>query len=112
MEFIKGGVTTSVEFNSYFPVEMVDLIGQSGVRGYIAPETNTLEKFPYSLDGKNLIIPHKTGDEMFKKLQRNVDTIEKYNGAYDDRVRITLGPTAACLQAGNAARSKKIIGNI
>lgn len=93
MEFIKGGVTTSVEFNSYFPVEMVDLIGQSGVRGYIAPETNTLEKFPYSLDGKNLIIPHKTGDEMFKKLQRNVDIIEKYNGAYDDRVRITLGPT-------------------
>ena len=93
MEFIKGGITTSVEFNSYFPVEMVDLVGAAGIRGYIAPETNTLEKFPYSLDGKNLIIPHKTGPDMFKKLERNVDILEKYNGAYDDRVRITLGPT-------------------
>lgn len=93
MEMICGGITTCVEFNSYFPEDMAELLGSCGLRGYIAPETNSLDGYPYSPDGKNIIIEHKTGADMFHKLQRNVDLIERYNGTYDDRVRVTLGPT-------------------
>ena len=48
LEMISGGITTCVEFNSYFPEEMVDLLGDCGLRGYIAPETNSLDGYPYS----------------------------------------------------------------
>jgi cytosine/adenosine deaminase-related metal-dependent hydrolase len=92
-EMIANGITTCVEFNSYYPEDMAELLGECGLRGYIAPETNSLEGYPYSPDGKNVIIEHKTGADMFKKLERNVLLIEKYNGAYNDRVRVTLGPT-------------------
>ncbi|MBQ9972772.1 MAG: amidohydrolase family protein [Firmicutes bacterium] len=93
MEFLKGGVTTCVEFNAYFPEDIAYLIRDCGIRGYVGPETNTLDKFPYSPDGHTLIIPHKEGPDMFKKLERNVDLIEKYNGKFCDRVTMTLGPT-------------------
>lgn len=93
LEMISGGITTCVEFNSYFPEEMVDLLGDCGLRGYIAPETNSLDGYPYSPDGRSVRIEHKTGPDMFKKLERNVDLIERYNGAHNDRVRVTLGPT-------------------
>ncbi len=93
MEMISGGITTCVEFNSYFPEEMVELLGACGLRGYVAPETNSLDGYPYTPDGKRVIIEHKTGKDMFKKLERNVALIEKYDGAFDDRVRMTLGPT-------------------
>ena len=92
-EMITGGVTTSVEFNSYFPEELAELLGECGMRGYIAPETNSLDGYPYSPDGRTVVIEHKTGKDIFKKLERNVQLIEKYNGSYNDRVRVTLGPT-------------------
>ncbi len=92
-EMIAGGVTTCVEFNSYFPEELGALLGACGLRGYIAPETNSLGGYPYSPDGRTVCIEHKTGADMFKKLERNVQLIEKLNGAYHDRVRVTLGPT-------------------
>lgn len=93
MEMISGGITTCVEFNSYFPEEMVELLGSCGLRGYIAPETNSLDGYPYSPDGKTVLIEHKSGSEIYKKLERNVELIERYNGSFNDRVRITLGPT-------------------
>lgn len=98
-EMISGGITTCVEFNSYFPEEMVALLGECGLRGYVSPETNSLDGYPYSPDGRRVIIEHKTGMDIYKKLEKNIELIEKYNGAFDDRVRITLGPTepTACL---------------
>lgn len=93
MEMISGGITTCVEFNSYYPEEMVELLGECGLRGYIAPETNSLDGYPYSPDGHSVLIEHKKGAEIYKKLQRNVDLIERYNGAHNDLVRVTLGPT-------------------
>lgn len=93
MEMISGGVTTCVEFNSYYPEEMARLLGASGIRGYIAPETNSLNGYPYTPDGKHVIVEHKTGKDMFRKLERNAELIERLNGSYNDRVRVTLGPT-------------------
>ncbi len=93
MEMISGGITTCVEFNTYYPVEMAELLGECGLRGYIAPETNSLDGYPYTPDGKTVLIEHKTGPDMFKKLERNIQLIERFNGTYDDRVRVTLGPT-------------------
>lgn len=93
MEMIAGGITTCVEFNSYYPVEMAELLGECGMRGYIAPETNSLEGYPYTPDGKTVVIEHKSGSDMFRKLERNIALIERFNGTYDDRVRVTLGPT-------------------
>ncbi|MBO6119985.1 MAG: amidohydrolase family protein [Lachnospiraceae bacterium] len=93
LEMICGGITTCVEFNSYYPEKMAELLGECGLRGYIAPETNSLDGFPYSPDGEHVIIEHKKDKDMFKKLERNCDLIEKYNGTCDDRIRVTLGPT-------------------
>ena len=86
MEMIAGGITTCVEFNSYYPVEMAELLGECGMRGYIAPETNSLEGYPYTPDGKTVVIEHKSGSDMFRKLERNIALIERFNGTYDDRV--------------------------
>lgn len=92
-EMIRNGITTCVEFNSYFPEQIVELIGEMGLRGYVAPETNSLEGYPYTPDGSTVVIEHKSGTDMLKKLDRNIQLIQKYNGAYNDRVRFTLGPT-------------------
>lgn len=92
-EMIAGGVTTCVEFNAYYPEEIVGLLGECGLRGYVAPETNSLDGYPYTPDGKQVVIEHKAGVEMYRKLERNIALIEKYDGAFDGRVRITLGPT-------------------
>ncbi|MDR1574088.1 MAG: amidohydrolase family protein [Clostridiales Family XIII bacterium] len=92
-EMISGGITTCVEFNAYYPEDIAVLLGECGLRGYVAPETNSLDGYPHSPDGRTVVIEHKTGADMYKKLERNAELIERYNGAYDDRVRITLGPT-------------------
>jgi cytosine/adenosine deaminase-related metal-dependent hydrolase len=93
LEMIKNGITTSVEFNSYFPEELAELLKETGLRGYIAPETNSLSGYPYSIDGKNLIIKEIDEAHAFDKLNRNLMLIEKLNGKNNDLIRVTLGPT-------------------
>jgi len=93
LEMIKNGITTAVEFNSYFPEELAELLEETGMRGYIAPETNSLSGYPYSKDGRNLIIKEIDEAHAFDKLNRNLMLIEKLNGKNNDLIRVTLGPT-------------------
>jgi len=92
-EMIKNGITTCVEFNSYFPEELASLLVEMGIRGYIAPETNSLKGYPYSSDGKTIIIEEIDEAHAFDKLNANLNLIEKLNGTNNDMIRVTLGPT-------------------
>lgn len=93
LEMVKNGITTAVEFNSYYPEELSELLEESGMRGYIAPETNSLLTYPYSTDGRTIIFKEIDEAHAFDKLNRNLMLIEKLNGKNNDLIRVTIGPT-------------------
>lgn len=93
LEMVKNGITTAVEFNSYYPEELSELLEESGIRGYIAPETNSLLNYPYSIDGRTIVFKETDEAHAFDKLNRNLMLIEKLNGKNNDLIRVTIGPT-------------------
>lgn len=93
-EMVRGGITTCVEFNSYFPEDLAILLGEIGMRGYISPEVNSLKLYPYSKDGLHIVIDEETPDRAFHKLERNLSLIETINEKNPEGlVFVTLGPT-------------------
>jgi len=92
-EMIKNGITTCVEFNSYYPEELAEITRDMGMRCYIAPEVNSLKGCPYSPDGKTVVVEEEEKARAFDKLERNIRLIEKHDGTGNGRVRVTLGPT-------------------
>lgn len=93
LEMIKNGITTCVEFNSYFPEELSIILTEMNIRGYISPEVNSLKRYPYSLNGKNIIFEEENEAHIFDKLNNNLKLIEKLNKTNNDLIRVTLGPT-------------------
>lgn len=93
LEMIKNGITTCVEFNSYFPTELTNILLEMNMRGYVAPEVNSLKRYPYSLDGKTIIIEEENEAHIFDKLNSNLKLIEELNFKNNDLIGITLGPT-------------------
>ena len=87
-EIIKKGSTTIFELGRGTE-QMVNTIGESGVRAYVGPMARSCVFM--TKDGKTV---HYEWDEpeAFKRLQYTVDLHEKYTGSFNDRIRIALYP--------------------
>lgn len=87
-EIIKKGSTTIFELGRGTE-QMVNTIGESGVRAYVGPMARSCVFM--TKDGKTV---HYEWDEpeAFKRLQYTVDLHEKYMGSFNDRIRIALYP--------------------
>ena len=87
-EIIKKGSTTIFELGRGTE-QMVNTIGESGVRAYVGPMARCCVFM--TKDGKTV---HYEWDEpeAFKRLQYTVDLHEKYTGSFNDRIRIALYP--------------------
>ena len=87
-EIIRKGSTTIFELGRGTE-QMVNTIGESGIRGYVGPMARSCVFM--TKDGKTV---HYEWDEpeAFKRLQYTVDLHEKYTGSFNDRIRIALYP--------------------
>ncbi len=88
-EMLKTGITTAVELNRQNADMAMEIIGKSGMRGYVVPAFKSAVW--YTPDGKKV---HYKWDEEggMKELEFAIDFIEKVKGKYDGRIDSMLSP--------------------
>lgn len=86
-----SGTTTFVEVGGGNR-KLVELTGELGFRGYIAPGYRSAEWY---MDDKGRFGYKWKDDEGFKGLEEAVNFIKKHHGSYDDRIKGMLFPGQA-----------------
>ena len=89
---LRHGCTTIVEVGRIGSDAFLKIVGEMGVRAYVGPGFRSAS-WSVTSDGKFEYLWDEEGG--FKGLDRAVDFIEKYNGAYDGRISGMLYPMQA-----------------
>ena len=69
--------------------EMIRAMAETGVRAYVAPASVCAS---WSTDNGHAVKYNWDVDRGYARLENTIRTFEKFNGSYDDRVRIALYP--------------------
>ncbi len=88
-EILPTGATTIYELG-LGSEEMVEKIGNSGLRAYIG--LSSCPSKTYTPDGKRIENTKMDLDFGYQRLEENIARKEKYEGSYHDRIRFTLFP--------------------
>jgi len=85
-----SGCTTLVDPGSQISDKIVDLMGEIGVRGYVGYAYRT--GIWRTEDGHSLIHPLEE-EKGLEQLAQAIEFVERYDNAYDGRIRTIFGPT-------------------
>ncbi len=96
-EIIKSGCTTALIFGGPNSRLEADLAGRLGLRAYVgagirAGDAKEKKSIWDSLDGHSLVYFFNE-QEGFKRIKEAISFVKEYDGKYDGRIRVLLGPT-------------------
>jgi 5-methylthioadenosine/S-adenosylhomocysteine deaminase len=89
VEMLRSGITTVVELGGTAAAEIVELAGSLGVRAYVVPMYRSGR---WSTPDGRRVVYEWSPDGGLPGLDRAVEFVQKWQGAYDGRIRSFLGP--------------------